>query len=215
MDYNEIIFNLKKKYLNKVYLKKNRKKIIKIGTLALILVVSLIVLFIGMGGKDEIQISQEEELLSNMEEQLTYDTIIVDVGGEVLDAKVVELPIDSRVEDAIFSAGGLTENADISNINRAAILSDGEKIYIPSKIAGQETTTGGQTPTGAEYSSKVNINIANDTLLQELKGIGPATAEKIIDHREANGNFKKIEDIMDVSGIGEKTFEDIKEDITV
>ncbi|MBE6032988.1 MAG: hypothetical protein E7224_07345 [Clostridiales bacterium] len=137
--------------------------------------------------------------------------LVVDVGGAVIFPGVLELPEGSRVYEAVDAAGGLTEDADIRNINLAAPIHDGEKIYIPTKEeAEQMMLTGGGTITG-----KVNINTANSAALQTLNGVGPATAAAIIEYRTENGPFGKAEDLMNVNGIGKKTFENLKDHIRV
>lgn len=153
--------------------------------------------------------------------------IYVDIGGAVSTPMLAKLPEGSRVEDAIQAAGGLTENADVSAINRAEFLNDGDKIYIPEFIEDED----GNAVPAAEASAgtvssdagssvrvatdgKVNINTADSTQLQTLNGVGPATAQKIIDYRTMNGRFTSIEDIKNVSGIGDKTFEKLKDCIT-
>ena len=129
--------------------------------------------------------------------------VVVDIGGQVVAPQVLELPARSRISDAIEAAGGLTKKADLTSINRAQILTDGEKIYIPAK---------GENP--AAGTGRININTADSTQLQEITGVGPATAEKIIAYRQKTP-FKKIEDLMNVSGIGEKTFQKMKEQVTI
>ncbi len=139
--------------------------------------------------------------------------IIVDIGGEVVSPMVAELDEGSRVADAIEAAGGVTENADLTDINRAAFIEDGEKIYIPALPSEEdEIDDGGSSGTSSGYSDgKININTADSEELQELSGVGPATAQKIIDYRKENGRFSSIEDIKNVSGIGDKSFEKIKD----
>ena len=216
---SELILDFKKKYLNKRYFLNNKIKIIKIGVLLCVLIVSLGILMLGHPKDEKIKITSNENVDSELKQEQVQEMIIVDIGGEVVNPQVVQLKVDSRVEDAIIKAGGLTENADISTINRAAILIDGEKVYVPSKNTaenvGADTLYEGQIPEGEIYSPKVNINTANATMLQEINGVGPATALKIIEHRTENGRFSKIEDIMEVTGIGEKTFEEMKDDITI
>ncbi|MDR3304818.1 MAG: helix-hairpin-helix domain-containing protein [Clostridiales Family XIII bacterium] len=153
--------------------------------------------------------------------------IFVDIGGAVANPGVIALPNGSRVEDAIEAAGGLTENANAAPINRAALLSDSDKVYIPTNEEVESGTalpsagTGGDAgQSGAGGNSqtaqgKINLNTADSQTLQQLNGVGPATAQKIIDYRSANGAFRSIEEIMNVSGIGQKTFEKLKEYITV
>ncbi|MCF0144182.1 MAG: ComEA family DNA-binding protein [Firmicutes bacterium] len=148
-------------------------------------------------------------------------TIFVDIGGAVNNPMLAELPEGSRVEDAIVAAGGIRNDADLTNINRADFLEDGEKIYIPIlPVSEGDTIEGGDNAAasasaGTAGTGKVNINTADSTALQTLNGVGPATAEKIIDYRNSNGRFKKTEDLKNVSGIGDKTYEKLKDDITI
>lgn len=156
-------------------------------------------------------------------------TIYVDIGGAVKSPMLAELPDGSRVDDAIKAAGGLKKEADMTNINRAEFLVDGQKIFIPSYAldedgnviegsasAGPAAGTSG-APDGAAgaQNGKVNINTADSAQLQTLNGVGPATAQKIIDYRDSSGRFVTIEDIKNVSGIGDKTFEKLKDSICV
>jgi len=125
------------------------------------------------------------------------------------------------VDDAIKAAGGLKQEADMTSINRAEFLEDGQKVFIPSFPLDEdgniiENAAGDTADAGsAAVSGKVNINTADSTALQTLSGVGPATAQKIIDYRESNGRFSSVEDIKNVSGIGEKTYEKLKDSITI
>lgn len=150
--------------------------------------------------------------------------ILVHVSGCVKNNIVVTLPEGSRINDAIEAAGGLTKDADLTNINLAYILEDGEKIYIPKKgeeiemnsesISGQ-TNTSVPTSSSSNKTSKININKATQAELETIPGIGPSTALKIINYREENGKFASIEDIKNVSGIGDAKYDQMKEYITV
>ncbi|MDO4869600.1 MAG: helix-hairpin-helix domain-containing protein [Bacillota bacterium] len=174
----------------------------------------------GGAGSEKDSIPLEPEAAS---EETVSGTIFVDIGGAVQSPMLAELPQGSRVEDAITAAGGLTEEADISSVNRAEFLEDGQKIYIPEKLpegeagAAQDTVgAAGYVPSAAAGTDgKININTADSTQLQELNGVGPATAQKIIDYRTSNGRFQSIEDIKNVSGIGDKTFDKLKDNITI
>ncbi len=169
---------------------------------------------------------QTETTKSAVEETVM---IIVDVSGAVVNPCVAELPDGSRVYEAVEKAGGFTPEAETNVINQAEILTDGQKVYIPTKkeVAGETVNKNTQTTqnstssyapvysTGSGQSGKININTADSTGLQELTGVGPSTAEKIINYRNENGKFKTIEDLKNVSGIGDKTFEKLKDKITV
>ena len=134
---------------------------------------------------------------------------------------IVKVKKDSRLIDVIEEAGGTTDEADLSKVNLAYTVEDGQKIYIPNTqepIEEYVTDDAGEgvIPEEAKTNKgKVNINTAKQTELETLNGIGPSTALKIIDFRNENGEFKKIEDIKDVPGIGESKYESIKDDICV
>lgn len=199
------------------FLREHKEVLKKAGIVVLVIVLGLAVSMIKNGGQEEANAQAEEATVSTEE---TAAMIYVDVGGEVKDPSVVELPDGSRVTDAITAAGGLTELADLTDINRAAFVSDGEKIYIPSQVSeleddGLSAGEGGDGGTAKSSDGRININTADSTQLQELTGVGPATAEKIIDYRKQNGRFQSIEDIKNVSGIGDKTYEKLKDHIKV
>lgn len=193
------------------FVEDNRDMIIKVAAAALLVVAAFFV-FIFVNGSEEEALAEEKIVTS--ETEAAGPIIMVDIGGEVNEPKVVELEEGSRVEDAIVAAGGVTDEADLTNINRAAFLNDGDKILIPSSESDGNTSTAYETETGSTGSGKININTADSEELQTLDGVGPVTAEKIIDYREENGQFSSIEDIKNVSGIGDKTFEKLKDDIT-
>lgn len=125
--------------------------------------------------------------------------IKVHVSGEVKNAGVYECLADERVEDAIQKAGGATIKANLDQINLAAFLEDGKQIHVPKQRDENET------------NSYININYATKEELQTLPGIGETLAKSIIDFRDKHGFFQEPEDIMNVSGIKEKTFENIKD----
>ena len=151
--------------------------------------------------------------------------IYIHITGEVKKPGVIELNSGDRVIDAIEKAGGETKQADLSQVNLAYKVEDGQKIYIPNKNekiteyiwSGNGNNNGDSNLNNKEQKEgkKVNINTANQSELDGLPGIGPALAQRIIDFREENGEFKSIEDIQNVKGIGEAKFEEIKENICV
>jgi competence protein ComEA len=147
----------------------------------------------------------------------TLSPIVVDIDGGVLLPGVYALPPHSRVIDAVESAGGFSDNASRGSVNLAAMLNDGDHIYIPSmKIPEDESMQGevlGLSDEG-EIITLVNINQASLEALISLPGIGPVTAEKIIQYREEQ-IFARIEDIQKVPGIGPATFELIRPYLTV
>ena len=142
--------------------------------------------------------------------------VIVHVDGAVNNPGVYRLGDgDLRVGDAVQSAGGLTEDADTSGINLAAHLVDGQKIHVPR--AGEEPAQSGSSSGSVASGSTdaVNINAATAEELETLPGVGEATAAAIIEERERGGPFLSPEDIMRVSGIGQKKFERMRDFIVV
>ena len=137
-------------------------------------------------------------------------TIEVYITGAINKSDVYTLPGGSIVKDLIAAAGGATADADLDAINLAQRLTDQLHIHVPRK--GEAAPT---PHTEAGSGAPININVADATLLDTLPGIGPATAQAIIDYRKNNGLFKKIEDIKNVPRIGDAEFEKIKSLITV
>lgn len=142
------------------------------------------------------------------------EMIFVDIDGAINKPGVYEVPIDTRVFQVIEKAGGLSEEADARNINKAEKVNDGERIYVSSK--GEENHYySGSIEENSSKGILINLNTADKDKLQSISGIGPSTAEKIIDYRKNQGQFKTIEDLKNVSGIGDKTFDKIKNKIKV
>ena len=142
--------------------------------------------------------------------------VVVHVDGAVASPGVYTLTQENpRVDDAVRAAGGLTDEADTVSLNLAAVVTDGEKVHVPAVGETQQGTvatgvTSGSTGTTSADGGLVNINTADAAALDVLPGIGEATAEAIIQDREENGPFASTEDLMRVSGIGEKKFEKLK-----
>ena len=197
------------------FLQRNQRMLIKVAAVALTVAVAFFVFFSGRGQREAPALEAPETGTEETAEAAGTE-LYVDIGGEVQNPAVVKLQEGSRVEDAIEAAGGLTEDADLTSINRAAFLQDGEKIYIPPIAEGSDFTPNDTTASqGYDFDGKININTADAQQLQELTGVGPATAEKIIQYREQNGRFLSVEDIKNVSGIGDKTYEKLKDQIKV
>ena len=150
------------------------------------------------------------------EEPLEQDLITVDVKGAVKSPGIYDLPVGSRVNDAVQKAGGLTEQADSKSLNLAQKVSDEALVYVPTKgeeAASQQTASGTASSTSKE--KKVNLNKASLEEIKQVKGLGGKRAQDIIDHREANGKFKSVDELKKVSGIGAKTIEKLKDYVTV
>lgn len=145
----------------------------------------------------------------------TEKPVIVYITGAVPRPGVYALPKDARIQDAISAAGGFLAEADKSQINLAALLEDGQKLDIPY-IEGASPVLGTPLPeVDTSTTELIDINTASLEELDTLPGIGPTTAQKIIDYREINGPFINAEDIINVPGIGPGTYERIKDLITV
>lgn len=163
----------------------------------------------------------ESKIKSENEEE--DEMMAIHVTGEVNNPGVVKLKEGSRMEDLIKAAGGLTENADLSNVNLAFVVEDGMKVRIPSINDEDENFITKENGKGVIVSEevesnledKININTASEIELEELPGIGASIASRIIEYRNKNGKFKNVEDIKNVAGIGESKFDKIKDLIKV
>lgn len=151
-------------------------------------------------------------------------TVTCDISGAVKKQGVYTLHQGARLDELINSAGGITKDADLKTVNRAIILKDQDKIHIPyrgekveipatesssTNVANSSTSESNSTKDG----TKIHLNTATAADLQKLNGIGAKKAEQIIAYREQNGAFKKIEDLTQVSGIGDKTFAALKDQL--
>jgi len=160
--------------------------------------------------------SEKEVKKEEKEESPGQDLITVDVKGAVKSPGIYDLPVGSRVHDAVQKAGGLTEEADSKSLNLAQKVSDEALVYVPSKggeAASQQAVSGTSPSTSKE--KKVNLNKASLEELKQVKGLGGKRAQDIIDHRETNGKFKSVDELKKVSGIGAKTIEKLKDYVTV
>ena len=160
-------------------------------------------------------VSEKEVRKEENEESLEQNLITVDVKGAVKSPGIYDLPVGSRVNDAVQKAGGLTEQADSKSLNLAQKVSDETLVYVPTKgeEASQQSGSGATSSTSKE--KKVNLNKASLEELKQVKGLGGKRAQDIIDHRESNGKFKSVDELKKVSGIGAKTIEKLKDYVTV
>lgn len=196
-------------------------------------IVSVILLYFFLqqndSNEDELEListipqEQTEQLNNEVEQQEppAVNVVMIDVKGAVEFPGVYELTSEDRVMDAIQKAGGYTEQAETKAVNHAQKLQDEMVLYIPEKgevpdnLKGAATQIVSMPATSGESSGKVNINSADEAALTTLPGIGPSKAQAIIAYREDTGAFKSIEDLKNVSGIGDKTFEKLKELIDI
>ena len=199
----------------------DRKTLVRIISIVLILLVAAILRIHDESKADitietedaanEVEYSEEDK----REDAVPLQVVFVDIGGAVENPGVYEVAKDTRLFEVIEMAGGLTEDADADRVNRASFVEDGQKIIIPEKgsdIAG-DLASASAAP-GDSGIGLININTATADELKTLSGIGDVTAEKIIEYRSSK-SFKSKEDIMSVDGIGSKTYEKIKDRITV
>lgn len=166
--------------------------------------------------------SQIEETISTQEEsQLESRILYVDIKGQVKSPGVYQVASGSRVIDAIQLAGGVNSEADVNRVNQAQLLSDQMVVYIPKlgedlgEINPSLEMRDSQINSNQGNQDKVNINLADVNDLTQLPNIGQKKAEAIIRYRKENGSFQTIEDLMQVSGIGKKTFEGLSDLVVV
>lgn len=211
-----------------------------IGIIFIIIIIFICVFFYTRSKMEEDYNELEDfEILQNTTdseiiEEDEKEKIVVHVTGAVKNEGIVEIKEGARIADAVEASGGFSEIADISQINLAYQLEDGQKIYIPSindekvdendkvlqkeyitEEAGDEVIIEDNDISVKSKESKININTAKMSELEEIPGVGEATAQKIMEYREQNGKFKNIEDIKNVSGIGDSKFENMKDKICV
>lgn len=194
-----------------------------------LLIAGLLMIAVGLGmsinqGREKVEIEKKDELTLQKDVQ-GNNKVMIDIGGEVMNPGVYELPLGARINDALIVAGGLGSEADREwvegNLNRAETVKDGMKIVIPKKgetlgiTNNQIPITKQTTITNESITKLININTATKEELESLPGIGPSLAQRIIDYREENGGFRDINEIKLVSGIGEKMYEKIKEFIRI
>jgi competence protein ComEA len=156
--------------------------------------------------------------------------LVVDVCGAIARPGVYHLPAGARVCDLLDAAGGATSQAELAAVNLAAKLTDGQQVAVPKRgqaatvvgaggpggAGGSSAGTGGAATAGpSAASAPVNLNLATAEQLDALPGVGPSTAQKIIDYRTANGSFRSVEDLKNVSGIGDAKFAALKDMVTV
>lgn len=170
------------------------------------------------GTSEEIVFEEPESQGNAKIEKVEVAKIIVHVAGAVKREGVYRLKHGDRIIDALKLAGGAASSANLSVINLAEKVKDGQKIMVPAKRILSERKSGnpGIGASGVSLSTgKVNINTANEKELCKVKGIGPTTAKRIVEYRLSNGFFSKIKDIMKVKSIGKGKFGKIKDEISI
>ncbi|WP_410983918.1 helix-hairpin-helix domain-containing protein [Bacillus cereus] len=153
---------------------------------------------------------ENKSKLKAIESKEQKKTIVIDVKGAVHREGVYEMGMGARVKDGIEKAGGFLPEADITKVNLAQLMQDQMLLYVPKK---GEQVQGANLPSGQE--GKIQINVASKEQLEKITGIGPRKAENIMKYREEHGPFQKMEDLLEVDGIGEKSLEKIKDKIII
>ena len=179
------------------------------------LLVLLVLVLAALGGTMYGYYSEQDAMLLDAGTSAQMERprmVTVYVSGEVKKPGLVTLREGQRVADAVNEVGGVIETADIDRVNMAALLEDGMQVHVPERIL--TARAGGAAP-AQDAKGRINLNTATEKDLQELPGIGPAISARIIEYREANGAFKKIEDIKNVRGIGDAKFEKLKDKVTL
>jgi competence protein ComEA len=141
--------------------------------------------------------------------------LIVDVAGQVHRPGVYKMAAGARVQDAIKRAGGATAHGDLSQLNQAAKLEDGRQILVPRKTPAPKAGAAVATTASSTPAQPVNLNSATLEQLDTLDGVGPTTAQKIIDFRTAHGGFGSVDDLDQIPGIGEKKLAALRDQVTV
>lgn len=222
------------------YIKKYKYYIIT--AVVILICVSIIFILYLFNTKDNIDVESSEVVQNEITleendetpEEIKEEIITIDIKGEVNNPGVYQLPVGSRVIDAIEISGGTTKKADTSNINLSKVLNDQNVIVVDNKYNTQtikyvekecncSTINDGcisdneliESDNQEKQTTKVSINSATKEELMNLSGIGESKAIEIINYRSENGSFKTIEEIKNISGIGDKLFEKIKDQITI
>lgn len=168
--------------------------------------------------------SSEENQLpegNTVEEDARPKVMYTDIKGSVKEPDIYSFSSEERVYDVLKRAGGLLEEADSDRINFSAKIEDQQVLYIPAvgeeppEHLNQSASPEGKQSTADTEPSKININTASPSELQQIPGIGSVKAQEIIRFREENGSFQKVEDLQEISGIGEKTVEKLKNFVTI
>jgi competence protein ComEA len=165
-------------------------------------------------GTDETAAAPRSAAPIAVQEERGGERLVIHVAGAVRRPGVYKLVPGARVDDAVARAGGATRRADLGGLNLAAKLEDGRQVLVPQR-AGRASAGAAGTAATTATDQPVNLNTATLEQLDTLSGIGPTTAQKILDFREEQGGFGSIEELDQISGIGEKTLAALREEVTL
>lgn len=192
---------------------------LKKNILLLIMGIAISLVFMGCGSKSKKISLDDTKPKTSLEETKSSGDIFVHVVGEVNAPGIVKVPEGTRLYNVIEKAGGMTKNAQTDYLNLADTVKDGQQIRVISKKEYKKLKKKShgesqkESQGGSDSSGLININTATADELQTLSGIGEVRAKAIVEYRTQNGNFSKPEDIKNVSGIGDATFNNIKSQI--
>ncbi|WP_196590984.1 helix-hairpin-helix domain-containing protein [Pectinatus frisingensis] len=192
-----------------------RKQLIVL--LTIIAIVAAITYYVDESGKSvelEAASTNENMTVSPMTVE-NGNKLVVYVTGAVNSPGVIELPEGSRIVDAVNKCGGMNESADTENINLAQKITDAAQIKIPIRSENTNTVSLSDGKSSSIDNNRVNINTADESVLDTLPGIGPAMAKRIVEYRQNQGNFQSIDDLKKVRGIGEAKYIKLKDKITI
>ncbi len=194
---------------------------LKKNIILLIMGIAISLVFMGCGSKSKKISLDDTKPKTSLEETKSSGDIFVHVVGEVNAPGIVKVPEGTRLYNVIEKAGGMTKNAQTDYLNLADTVKDGQQIRVISKKEYKKLKkksrkeSPNESQGGSDTSGLININTATADELQTLSGIGEVRAKAIVEYRTQNGNFSKPEDIKNVSGIGDATFNNIKSQICV
>lgn len=203
-------------------IKTNYKQIIIISVLLVVIIAGIFIYLYQNHSTDYSFLEISESTVNSEVSNVLEEKIVIHIAGQVANPGIVELKDGARIVEAIEAAGGVTSDANLEKINLAYILEDGMKVYIPS-IADEDennyVTTGSSgvssNSSNATQTLKININTASVDDFSKIPGIGSSIASRIVEYRKENGKFSTVEDIKNVSGIGDAKFNNIKSYIYV
>ncbi len=203
-------------------IKTNYKQIIIISVLLVVIIAGIFIYLYQNHSTDYSFLEISESTVNSEVSNVLEEKIVIHIAGQVANPGIVELKDGARIVEAIEAAGGVTSDANLEKINLAYVLEDGMKVYIPS-IADEDennyVTTGSSgvssNSSNATQTLKININTASVDDFSKIPGIGSSIASRIVEYRKENGKFSTVEDIKNVSGIGDAKFNNIKNYIYV